>query len=884
MESGALKLLDANLYRRGQAMTALARALAVYLRRALGHRERWLRLAHDLADAIAAGVGAAVTGGMDSPIWLFFFPHVVSVSVRGGLGYALIVAVLDAGMVFALTFLTPQPPLGILPALALLFCGFVGGTTSSYLAEIQDRLHSANAELSSKNTRLQELLSAQQAARREQEQALALLGASERRYKGLLERIQDGVVIVRDGRIAYANRVFGAMAGRSPEALLGLDFRDLVPEADRAELSERYTRWQATEAVSGVLETRLLAGGDAPLLVSVRAGSVDHEGRRSIIATLRDITRERRMEQDVKGQAERLAAINEIANAVNLSLTVEDIASAVAHEARRLLPFDVVSLGVLDADGAQLEIVSPEGGVLRRRAAFPRGVVSWAFRRPLSWCEGDPEPEPEHLPRLFPGGGLKSVATVPLLSKGRVIGSLNVGRQRPAAFTALELAVLEPVARHIAAALDNARLLEAVRLRGREFESLLEISRRISERLDLRELLPLVTRSVNRVMATEHCMLLLRDGDRLRVAAREGVEPELVDAFKDQRVGDSLSGWVIQQGRVLAVEDMQADPRSMFAELVHTYAYQSYLGVPLRRGSEIIGALEVLTKNAARRFGPDEQALMSAFADQVAVAIDNARLLDQARQHLERVVEANRQLEELDRLRREYLRNVSHEFRTPLTVIRGYAEFLENATAEPRTVADVMQVIVESCDRVIDLVDTLIEVSRVEQRDAARTLQLQELDLKEVAEASLEPLRPAADRKSICLDLHFPERDALLVKGDRGLLGHLVRKLVDNAVKYSPAGARVLVRGGGEGDDLTLEVEDFGIGIPPEHVPRIFEKFYMVDGGITRRAGGSGVGLYLVRETVRLHHGRVDVESRPGQGSVFRVRLPRHAWPEGASA
>jgi two-component system phosphate regulon sensor histidine kinase PhoR len=306
--------------------------------------------------------------------------------------------------------------------------------------------------------------------------------------------------------------------------------------------------------------------------------------------------------------------------------------------------------------------------------------------------------------------------------------------------------------------------------------------------------------------------------------------------------------------------------------------------VPLRRGREIIGILEVVTKHATRRFGADEQALMSAFADQAAVAIDNARLLDQGRQHLERVVEANRQLEELDRLRREYLRNVSHEFRTPLTVIRGYAEFLENAKADARTVSDVMRVIVESCDRVIDLVDTLIEVSRVEQEDAARTLQLQELDLKELAEASLEPLRQTADRKSVCLDLDFPVERRLLVNGDRGLLGHLVRKLVDNAVKYSPAGARVLVRGGRDGDDLTLEVEDFGIGIPAEHVPRIFEKFYMVDGGITRRAGGSGVGLYLVREIVRLHHGHVDVESRPGHGSVFRIRLPRHTFGEAARA
>jgi two-component system phosphate regulon sensor histidine kinase PhoR len=89
-----------------------------------------------------------------------------------------------------------------------------------------------------------------------------------------------------------------------------------------------------------------------------------------------------------------------------------------------------------------------------------------------------------------------------------------------------------------------------------------------------------------------------------------------------------------------------------------------------------------------------------------------------------------------------------------------------------------------------------------------------------------------------------------------------------------PCGARVVVRGRPEGDRLHLEIEDSGIGIPPEHLPRIFEKFYMVDGGIGRRVGGTGVGFYLVREIVRLHGGSVEVQSRPGEGSTFSVRLP----------
>ncbi|MCI0548633.1 MAG: HAMP domain-containing histidine kinase, partial [Candidatus Rokubacteria bacterium] len=217
--------------------------------------------------------------------------------------------------------------------------------------------------------------------------------------------------------------------------------------------------------------------------------------------------------------------------------------------------------------------------------------------------------------------------------------------------------------------------------------------------------------------------------------------------------------------------------------------------------------------------------------------------------------------------------NVSHEFRTPLTVIRGYGEHLMNEGSPPDgSISDVMRVIVESCDQIIDMVDTLIEVSRIEE-EGARSLALRSVDLRDVAASSVDPLRLRAAKKGVELDLEFPP-EPVRVQGDPALLDHLVRKLVDNALKYSDPGGRVVVRGRAEGPFGTLEVQDSGMGIPPEHIPRIFDKFYMVDGGLTRRRRGAGVGLYLAREIVRLHHGTIDVESRPGEGSVFHVRLP----------
>jgi signal transduction histidine kinase len=232
-------------------------------------------------------------------------------------------------------------------------------------------------------------------------------------------------------------------------------------------------------------------------------------------------------------------------------------------------------------------------------------------------------------------------------------------------------------------------------------------------------------------------------------------------------------------------------------------------------------------------------------------------------------------LADLDRLRQEYVRNVSHEFRTPLTVIRGYAGYLmEEGLPADTTLPEVMGVLVESCDQIIDMINTLLEVSRIEQGGTDVGLSIRTLDLGELALSSTEPLRRLADKKGIGLDLQFPG-EPLTVQGDQELLQHVVRKLVDNALKYSRPGSRTIVRGRGEPEMVALEVQDFGIGIPAEHLPRIFEKFYRVDGALTRRSGGAGVGLYLAREVVRLHHGAIEVRSQVGEGSVFSVRLPR---------
>ncbi len=235
----------------------------------------------------------------------------------------------------------------------------------------------------------------------------------------------------------------------------------------------------------------------------------------------------------------------------------------------------------------------------------------------------------------------------------------------------------------------------------------------------------------------------------------------------------------------------------------------------------------------------------------------------------------------LDEMRRDFVANVSHELKTPLSAIRGFAETLrDGALAEPETAARFTGRILEHCRRLQALLDDLLTLGRLESvgERAARG----PVDLAAIARRALEGVAPAAEERHVDLTFETPPDEALIVVGDGDALERMLLNLLANAIKYNrPEGAvhlrlrRSSPAAGYAG--YTIEVEDTGIGIPSEALPRLFERFYRVDKGRSRDEGGTGLGLSIVKHVAQTHGGQVDVQSRPGQGSTFRVRLPASA-------
>jgi len=230
------------------------------------------------------------------------------------------------------------------------------------------------------------------------------------------------------------------------------------------------------------------------------------------------------------------------------------------------------------------------------------------------------------------------------------------------------------------------------------------------------------------------------------------------------------------------------------------------------------------------------------------------------------------ELKRLERMRREFVANVSHELRTPLTAIRGYAETLRDGGLDDRErAAEFVRVIHRHAERLRDLIEDLLDLAAIEHGEAR--LAIEPVRAQDAVSQAEAVVRPAAEAKRQSLAVDIPPGLPLLL-GDRDRLAQILINLLDNAVKFTPEQGTIRVSAASAGGRVTLSVTDSGIGIPPEEMPRIFERFYRVDRSRDRREGGTGLGLAIAKHLVQGMGGTIEVESAPGAGATFRVSLP----------
>jgi two-component system phosphate regulon sensor histidine kinase PhoR len=231
-------------------------------------------------------------------------------------------------------------------------------------------------------------------------------------------------------------------------------------------------------------------------------------------------------------------------------------------------------------------------------------------------------------------------------------------------------------------------------------------------------------------------------------------------------------------------------------------------------------------------------------------------------------------IHQLDNVRKDFVANVSHELKTPVTSIQGFVEaLLDGGIDDPAQVQRYLGIIARHAERLGAIIDDLLALSRLEDVNEERSIAFEKTALRPVVEAAIEMSSVRAERKGMRISLSGDE--SVEAKVNAPLLEQAILNLLDNAIKYSDEGTAVEVSVAEEGREAAIRVQDHGCGIAAEHLSRIFQRFYVVDKSRSRKLGGTGLGLAIVKHIALVHRGRVTVDSTPGQGSIFTIYLPR---------
>ena len=568
---------------------------------------------------------------------------------------------------------------------------------------------------------------------------------------------------------------------------------------------------------------------------------------------------------------------------------LRNVYNSIVNGAVTSLGYDVALLGVRDDSKNELRLRAVKVAAELTELSESVACVAWRdVRLPLGetqtplaqavrsgrnlvmhssgelWA-GEPDGEAAHgLVQALAGLNL---TVMPLLAAGQLLGALIVGTARGEP-SDLETSLLHAFANQSAMAVENARLYDQLNERLAEVSTLYLLANQVSSSLDVNVVLGSVMDILKEVLNCRGGCIFLLDDKRewLEIRASSGIKPYWQREAR-MRIGEGISGQVAQTAQPVYIPDthLQQD------FLIFDPAVRSLLVVPLIFKGEVIGTLNV-DDDEPDAFSEDVTRLLSIAAAQAAAAIQTAKLYTDLKERAEKLAQAHKELQESDRLRSEFVQNMSHELRTPLTFVRGYVELLLEGRLGPLTEKQKqgLGIVAQRTKTIIELVNDILSLQRIERGE----LHFASLSMEELAHSAIEGAEATARQAGLLLVADF-EPGLPLVWGDHDRLEQVFNNLIGNAIKFSPeVGGQITVRLRQVTGFVRVDVIDQGIGIAGNHLARIFERFYQVDGSSKRRYSGTGLGLAIVKEIVDAHGGTVMVESQLDVGSTFSFTVP----------
>ena len=582
--------------------------------------------------------------------------------------------------------------------------------------------------------------------------------------------------------------------------------------------------------------------------------------------------------------AKRKALLQEVSPRIIQSLDEEEILSTVAEQTQRVIDYQNFRVYRWDEASERLVLVKsvaragPYTGLDWRSIslALGEGITGTAAltRKPIL------VPDARQDPRIVYPAGVEpieeTVLSVPMVTRDRLFGAVSLGRLGAGSMTGDDLLLMASIGAQTAMALANAEQYaeaEQVIHSLAAIEALQPATLSMSES----EVNDRIVKSFQELSQADLASLRVLGADGLYHMGGTSGQVELHPGAPIQPTLDSRDVAWLSDVRIAAyVADTQTDPRlpSWARESARQSGVQASVYLPLRAGQRFIGFVGLHWRRP-RWLRPEQLGRFQLVAAQAAVTLDTRRALEQERNRAEALVE-------LERGRREFMQIASHELRTPLTVIRGYASLLEDGSLGeiPPKARQALRTLMEKSTEMRVQVERMLLLARLE--DGAAPPPMLPIDLRAVARDAVNRVQPQVELRQGAVRLSLPD-EPLMVRGDSERLASALDNLLQNAVKFSVDAPSIEVEGERGNGEVQLQVSDHGVGIPPASIGRLFEKFYRVEDPRLRNVVGTGIGLYLVRQVIEGHGGRVEVESASGKGTVFRLKLPPLARLQPAS-
>jgi len=497
--------------------------------------------------------------------------------------------------------------------------------------------------------------------------------------------------------------------------------------------------------------------------------------------------------------------------------------------------------------------------------------------------------EPVHVHDLqaaadeFPDGsayarrfGHRTILAVPLVRENEAIGALVIRRAEVRPFTDKQIALLTTFARQAVIAIENVRLFDEVQARTRDLSESLQQQTATADVLkiisrsafDLKSVLQTLVQSAGRLCGADFATITRQKDGVLFFAEAYGYSfIEYVRALPVERGRGTATGRALLEGRVIHIADVLADPDYTWAEAQRLGGYRTVLGVPMLREGIPVGVL-TLTRSEVRPFTEKQIELVSTFADQAAIAIENVRLFDE-------IQDKSRQLQMASEHKSQFVSSISHELRTPLNAIIGLTDMLVTNAARfgMEKAQEPLQRVNHAGTHLLGLINQVLDLSKIE----AGKLELnpEPVDLARLIDEVVGTAGQLAEKNKNRLIVEAQENLGALT-ADSMRLKQILLNLLSNACKFTKEGEVALrVRKVVDGRDwVELAVADTGIGLNGEQQAKLFQDFTQADSLTAPRYGGTGLGLALSRKLARMMGGDVTVTSEPGKGSVFTVCLP----------